>query len=76
MMAEKLTTDSVSAEGKTQSKRIASIDWMRGIVMILMIGTVCTGDGTGSRGVYHPVDQPSMCPDICFSRRHGAGDQY
>ncbi|MHC5182180.1 MAG: DUF1624 domain-containing protein [Planctomycetota bacterium] len=37
MMAEKLTTDSVSAEGKTQSKRIASIDWMRGIVMILMI---------------------------------------
>ncbi|MHC4951899.1 MAG: DUF1624 domain-containing protein [Planctomycetota bacterium] len=36
-MAEKLTTDSVSAEGKTQSKRIASIDWMRGIVMILMI---------------------------------------
>ncbi len=27
----------VPAEVKTQSKRIASIDWMRGIVMILMV---------------------------------------
>jgi uncharacterized membrane protein len=37
MMAEKLAVGVVPLEGKIQSKRIASIDWMRGFVMILMV---------------------------------------
>lgn len=36
-MAEKLAVGVVPLEGKIQSKRIASIDWMRGFVMILMV---------------------------------------
>jgi uncharacterized membrane protein len=63
MMAEKLTTDSVSAEGKTQSKRIASIDWMRGIVMILMMfnGNRFSAD---SAGLYVPGTAPAAAEFI------------
>ena len=36
-MSEEPTIGTIPAEVKTQSKRIASIDWMRGIVMILIV---------------------------------------